>query len=349
VTGKIAGTRWVMNRLRKEICLLLLVLVAPATTASQSGRNTVSVTGSVLTEGKNERIEHVVVRLCDTGGNLIAQTTTLDSGEFDFRGIQRGRYILTFQANGFQNTEIHLDLSFVSDRGMTVYMKPEVSKSVPTPSGFSISAHELSMPQAARDVVASGKRKLYADKNAQDALQDFRRAVASAPGYYEAYCEMAMAYLTLGQADEAEKSFRKSIELSRDAYGDAEVGLGMMLIEKGKLEDGERSVRQGVELNPNSWLGFYELSKLDLNRDRLELAQKSAERARLLAPNTPMIYRLLANIHKRQRNYAAMLGDIDAYVKLDPDSPAGLRAKQMRGEVEEEMAKQAQAVDAKPR
>ena len=338
---------WVVNRRHKEVCILLL-LIARATTASQLGRNTVSVTGSVFAEGRNERIEHVVVRLCDTGGNLLMQTTTPDSGSFDFRGVQRGRYILTFQANGFQSTEIHLDLSFASDRGMNVYMKPEVSQSVSTPSGFSVSAHELSMPRTARDLVASGKRKLYADKNAQDALQNFRRAVASTPGYYEAYCEMAVAYLTLGRADEAEKSFRKSVELSRDAYGDAEVGLGTMLIEKGRLEDGERSVRRGVELNPNSWLGFYELGKLDLTRDRLELAQKSAERARLLSPNTPMIYRLLANIHKRQKNYAAMLGDIDAYVKLDPDSPAGLRAKQMRGEVEQELAKQTQAVEAKP-
>ena len=338
-----------MRRLRKQICIFLLVSVAPATTASQIGRNGASVTGIVLAEGTNERIEHVIVRLCDTGGNLIIQTTTLDSGEFDFRGVQRGRYILTFQANGFQSTEIHLDLSFASDRGMTVYMKPEVSKPVSMASGLSVSTHELSMPRAARELLASGKRKLYADKNARGGLADLQKAILIAPNCYEAHYQIAVAHLTIGEAYEAEKSFRKSIEVSQDSYGDADVGLGTMLVDKGDVEAGEKTIRRGVELNPSSWMGFYELGKLDLNRSRLEYAQKSAERARSLAPNTPIIYRLLANIHMRQKNYKDLLSDLDAYMKLDPDSPAGLRAKQMRVEVEQELAKQAQAIDAKPR
>jgi hypothetical protein len=288
VTGKIAGMRWILNRLRKEVCIFLLVLVAPATTASQFGRNTVSVAGIVLAEGRNDRIEHVVVRLCDTGGNLLMQETTLDSGEFSFRGIQRGRYILTFEANGFQNSEIHLDLSFGSDRGMTVNMKPVAKEPGAISAGSAISAHELSMPKAARELVTSGNRKLYTDKDANGGLRDFERALARAPGYYEAYREIAMANVTLGKAEEAEKNFRKAVEVSGDTYGDAEVGLGTLLIEKGDPDAGEKAIRRGVELNPSSWMGFYELGKLDFNHNRLEFAQKSAERARLLAPNTPM-------------------------------------------------------------
>lgn len=336
-----------MSRLHKEIYIFLLVLIAQAARASQIVHNTVSVTGMVLTEGRNERIEHVDVRLCDTGGNLIVQTTTPDSGEFQFRGVQRGRYILTFEANGFQSTEIHLDLSFSSDRGMTIYMKPEVSEPVPMASGPSVSAHELSMPRAARDLLASGKKKLYTDKNPRGGLQDFQQAVAAAPGYYEAYREIAMAYLTIGQADEAEKSFRKSIEVSQDNYGDADVGLGTMLIDRGDVEAGEKTIRRGVELNPSSWIGFYELGKLDLNRNRLEYAQKSAERARSLAPNTPIIYRLLANIHMRQKNYPDLFSDLNAYVQLDPDSPAGLRAKELREQVAQELARQGLPAPAK--
>jgi tetratricopeptide (TPR) repeat protein len=242
----------------------------------------------VLAEGRNDRIEHVVVRLCDTRGNLLMQETTLDSGEFSFRGIQRGRYILTFEANGFQNSEIHLDLSFGSDRGMTVNMKPVAKEPGAISAGSAISAHELSMPKAARELVTSGNRKLYTDKDANGGLRDFERALARAPGYYEAYREIAMANVTLGKAEEAEKNFRKAVEVSGDTYGDAEVGLGTLLIEKGDPDAGEKAIRRGVELNPSSWMGFYELGKLDFNHNRLEFAQKSAERARLLAPNTPM-------------------------------------------------------------
>jgi hypothetical protein len=39
----------------------------------------------------------------------------------------------------------------------------------------------------------------------------------------------------------------------------------------------------------------------------------------------------------RGENKCALLIDIDAYIKLDPDSPAGIRAKQMREEVQQKI------------
>lgn len=340
-----------MGRLPTQIFILLGMALIPAPALSQLSRNPVTVSGVVMSEGQNQRIQHAVVRLCDSGGNLLEQATTSDSGEFSFRGLQRLPYILTFEASGFEKQEIHLDLSFMSDKGMTVYMKPSAKASTPASApGASISAHELSMPEAARDLVASGRKKLYGDKNPQGGLDDFQQAVAKAPGYYEAYSEIAMAYLTLGKGDEAIQSFRKSIEVSGDTYGDAEVGLGTLLVEKGEVDAGEKAIRRGVELNPKSWRGFYELAKLDLGRDHLDLALKSAEQAKSLAPNAPIVYRLLANIHMRQKNYTELLADLDAYIKLDPDSPAGMRAVEMREQVAQEVAKhgQAPAAQSKP-
>jgi Tfp pilus assembly protein PilF len=332
-----------MGRLRNQVCLGLLALITagevPANALPQFASNTVTVSGMVLTEGDNQRIEHVTVRLCDTGGILIEETNTSNSPEFVFKGLQRGRYILTFEANGFQKTEVHVDLSFASDKGMTVYMKPVTPESGPQPPGTMISAHELSMPEAARELVDTGRRKLYAEKNAEGGLKDFEQAVSVAPSYYEAYREIGVAELSMGSADEAIKSFHKSIEVSNDSYGDAEVGLGTLLVEKGDLEAGEKAIRRGVELNPNSWMGFFELGKLELNRDRLGSSLQSAERARVLSPNSPVVYRLLANIHLRQKNYGDLLADLDAYLKLDPSSSAGVRAKEMREQIQRELAK----------
>ena len=332
-----------MGRLRNQVCLGLLALITagevPANAVPQFASNTVTVSGMVLTEGDNQRIEHVTVRLCDTGGILIEETNTSNSPEFVFKGLQRGRYILTFEANGFQKTEVHVDLSFASDKGMTVYMKPVTPESGPQPPGTMISAHELSMPEAARELVDTGRRKLYAEKNAEGGLKDFEQAVSVAPSYYEAYREIGVAELSMGSADEAIKSFHKSIEVSNDSYGDAEVGLGTLLVEKGDLEAGEKAIRRGVELNPNSWMGFFELGKLELNRDRLGSSLQSAERARVLSPNSPVVYRLLANIHLRQKNYGDLLADLDAYLKLDPSSSAGVRAKEMREQIQRELAK----------
>jgi tetratricopeptide (TPR) repeat protein len=332
-----------MVRLRKEVFALLFALVAPSFAICQIARNNVTISGIVMAEGNNQRIEHVHIRLCDGGGNQLEETTTPQSGEFAFRGLQRGHYILTLEANDYESTEMQLDMSYTSDKGMTLYMKPIVKPGSASSGGPPISAHELSMPEAARKLMQSGQKKLYVDKDPQGALADFQQAVSTAPGYYEAHREIAMAYMTQGKAEEAQASLRKSIEVSGDTYGDAEIDLGTLLIEKGDIDTGEKAVRRGLELNPKSWKGFYELGKLDLGRNRLDSALKSAEQARSLAPNVPIIYRLLANIHIRQKNNQELLNDLDAYIKLDPDSPASLRAVQMREQVAQEVAKQSQA------
>jgi hypothetical protein len=43
-------------------------------------------------------------------------------------------------------------------------------------------------------------------------------------------------------------------------------------------------------------------------------------------------------IHLRQKNYPALITALDSYIELDPNSPAGLRAKELRSQAEKQMA-----------
>ena len=342
-----------MTRLQKEFLPLLALIVTvtlPNRTFCQMGHSAATVSGVVFAEGGNTHVEHVVVRLCDAGGSEIEESTTTQAGEFAFRGLHRDHYILTFDAIGYQKAEVHVDLSLASDKGMTVFLKPVAVAPAAVAPGSKISAHELSMTPGARDLVESGRKKVYVDKQPQAGVADFQQAIALAPNYYEAYFEIAIADVMLGKKDEAKGNFRKSIEVSHDSYGDAEVGWGTLLLENGDATTGEKAVRRGVELNPNSWLGFYELGKLELNRGQLDEALHSAERAKVISPSTPIVYRLLSNIHVQQKNYGALLGDLDAYIRLDPDSAAGIRAAQLREQIVQEVAKQDKSapVESKP-
>jgi tetratricopeptide (TPR) repeat protein len=88
-------------------------------------------------------------------------------------------------------------------------------------------------------------------------------------------------------------------------------------------------------------MGYYQLGKLEALGGHLDEAEKRAEQARQFAPATAIIYQLLANIHMKQKNFAALLDDIDDYLRLDPDSPAGLRAKQIRAQIQKQMQEEA--------
>jgi len=313
-------------------------------TGLASERRTLS--GTVYYPG-NKPAENVTVELHSTEGTMLFPATTTASGGYEFHGLQSGTYALMVDQQGYKRVEIPVDLTFTSNKGIIIYLEPIEGKASTAPAS-TVSSHELSMPEKAREAMESGKKKLYLDKNAQGALEDFQQAVAVAPDYYEAYFQLGKAYLTLGKRDDAEQSFRKCVDVSGDTYGEADVSLGSMLLDKGDLAGGEKAIRRGIELTPKSWLGFYELGRAQVNEKQFAEALKSAEEAKSLSPNSALVYRLLFNVHREQKDYPAMLEDLDAYVRLDPDSAAGARAKQLRDQVQQKLAQEKSAASPKP-
>lgn len=314
----------------------LVVLISNAN--GQVSQEPRTLSGTVYYAGGNQPVANISVELHSTEGSLIAPITTALNGWFEFRGLRPVPYTIAIDAAEFEPVSFNVDLTLSSSRGMEIYLKPRSKSQQPT--GPPVSAHELSMPQKARDLMESGRKKLYKDHDAQSALPDFQEAVTIAPDYYEAYYQVAMAFLTLGGRENAEKYFRKSVELSGDKYGDADIALGKMMLDRNDFPEGEKMVRRGIELNPTSWVGHYELGRALLGENRIDDAEKSAEQARSLGPTAPIVYRLLANVHLREKNYPALLQDLDAYLKLDPNSPAGVRAKQLRDEVQRKIAEE---------
>jgi tetratricopeptide (TPR) repeat protein len=319
-------------------CALLALLTAPSARALQS--LTLSLSGNVYYADSQSAAENVTVELRDQSGDLFASQSTTSSGAFEFRGLGRGEFVIAIRISGYQTIEESEDLNFTSVHGLTFYLKSS-SPNKPTSKPGNISAHELALPQKARDAMDAGKKALYQAKDASAALADFQQATALAPDYYEAYYQTGMANVALSRTSDAEASFRKAIELSGDKYAEAEVGLGKVQLDHSDFAGAEKSLRRGAELNPGSWEAQYELGRALLGEDRLDDAEKAAQQARTLSPGTALIYRLLSNIHLRQKNYPALLQDLEAYIKLDPDSPAGLRAKQMRDQVQAKIAEKA--------
>jgi Tfp pilus assembly protein PilF len=349
-----AGEKVDMRRQNRIMLSALSCLLFSSCTIAQGQRgvgdsfNKVSLSGIVFSDQKHEPIDQAMISLCDTGGTLIAQTATNDSGEFSIRGLTMTNYIVRVEANGFQTEELHIDLSFNSDRGMDIFLKPNVKSDTTPSSSSSVSAHEMSMPQQARGLMASGIKKIYQDKDPKAGLADLEQATEIAPGYYEAYYQIAMAQLGLNNNDDAAKAFQKSIQVSGDKYGEAEIGLGTLMLNKGDNPGGEKAIRKGIELSPNFWFGYYELGRALLNDKQVADAEKAGLQARSLAPGAPLVYRLLAVIHMDEKNYPALLDDLDEYIKLDPDSPAGQRAKELRTEVAQKIGDQKQNPTASP-
>jgi len=313
---------------------VLLFLFAPLASFCQKPA---TIAGNVYFETDANPAKNVMVELYNAEHALITSGPASDSGRFDFGSLRRAVYYLRVEVAGYERAEVPVDVSMVSDKSVTVYLRPLARKDN-SPASPTVSVHELSMPSKARAFMASGKKKLYQDKDPQAALPDLEQALANAPNYYEAEYELALTHLTLGHSAEAEKLFRSCFERSGHTYGDASVRLGGVLLDRGDVADAEDSIRAGLRLRPNYWLAHYELGRALLMEKHLDASLASAEQARTLAPSASVVYRLLSNIHLQQHNYPALLADLDTYLTLDPDSQAGQRARQIRDEVRQKIS-----------
>jgi tetratricopeptide (TPR) repeat protein len=320
----------ISNRLPLLILALGLALPTPILAATLSG--------VVYSEASNQRISHAPVRLCDAGGTRLQDSITNDSGSFVFAGIPTGTYIVKVAASGYVPSDTEVTVDFGTGHGVTIFLRPENRKSSSTLGTAAISEHELSMPEAARKSMEAGQKKLYAEKNPEAALHEFQGAIAKAPDYYEAFYQMGLAYLALQNSQDAEKSLQTAVNLSRETFADADLALASLWLARHDSARGEPLLLHGLDLKPDSWSGYFQLGKLELYRNHLDAALRAAGKAQSLAPDQAMTYRLLSLIHMRQKNDSATLADLDAYLRLDPDSPEALTAKKIRADVQQRMS-----------
>jgi len=297
--------------------------------------NPISIAGTVMSDSGNKRIAGAVIQLCDLEGRMIAEHHTYSLGEFSFRGLSPGTYTFRVSAEGYESTEFQPGYRIVSDQSFTLYMKALRPDSSEPSTLSSVSAHELSMPSAARELYFSGMKKLYSDKNAQGGLEDFQKSLRKAPSYYEAQFQAGMAYLSLGKGQDAEASFRRAIEMSGDKYSEANLALGVLFFDRGDLEAAKTQLHRALELNPSAWMACYKLGDIAYREKNLTDAESWTGKAKLIEANMPMVYELLAQIHVQQKKYASAVQDLDAYIKLEPDSAKATQAKELREKLQQ--------------
>ena len=320
-------------------CCLLSFALFPIYCFSQD-RNRADVDGSlsgrVLLAGEEHAAAQARVELKRMSGNWTASAFANPNGEFAFVGLQFGTYLITVTAPECAPVEETIQ---VNSRSGPLLLKLQRNISATAGRSSMVSVRELSIPEKARKAFTKGSLRLAA-KDSAGSIGEFRRAIAAFPDYYEAYYKLGIAELDLQQAGEAETAFRKSIELSEGRYAPPHSGLSLILSIEQRLVEAERMAREGVELDPSDATGHYALASVLYTTNRLPEAEKSARQAVTSKSSFAQAYLLLAEIHLRQSNASAVVEDLDAYLKLDPDGPRSARARAVRGDAQRAVAQQ---------
>ena len=309
--------------LGRGLTLLVLVKMTFPTgltfAQSQSKQDAaVSVSGIVLQSPENRPVRHAHVELVMSSTGWAAETLTDNDGKFKFGGLTQASYHLTVTAPSCEKIEETL----VVDGGIhTLFLRLQRIPEPATPRGDSaVSVQELQTSGKAESAFAKGTRKLQ-QGDAEGSLDYFQRALARDPGYYRAYHNLGLANYQLGNIEQAEGNFQKSIELSNGGYAPSQFGLAMMLCEKQEFREAEKLIQSGLTMEPGSAIGKYLLAVVQFATNRSAEAEKSARDALWRNANQAEAYILLAKIHERNHNPHAVVAEAATYIKLDPHGP----------------------------
>ncbi len=118
----------------------------------------------------------------------------------------------------------------------------------------------------------------------EEAEKWFRKAIEIKPDFAEAHSNLGSILSDLGKSQEAELSTRKAIEIKPD-FAEAHSNLGTILKDLGKLEEAELSTRKAIQIKPDFADSHYNLGNVFRDLGKLEDAEVSYLKAIELKPD----------------------------------------------------------------
>ena len=192
-----------------------------------------SIRGTLRDAATNRNVGGVKVDLRQLGGVTVATVFTDVSGDFTFDGLGSGQYDIAVNEAGYEPIDQQVSVQD-SVFGLQIWLrKPNGAHG--ESAGPTISVRELSIPPKAHELMQKGLLLLSAKSDYRGSITQFERAIKEYPAYYEAYAEMGVAYMELGDVASSEQALRKSIDVSQQRYADAYFLLADLYFERQAL------------------------------------------------------------------------------------------------------------------
>lgn len=326
----------------RALAILLLLSTLSISLQAQVSHMTsgeARVTGHVRDAASRQPLTSVKVEVSSIGGVAAIYVQTGTDGEFHIGGLVDGNFDLIIDEKGYLPYREHFTLANGNLVVMNVDLEKAPGEAESAPG--TLSTHELTVPQKARDAFAKGMT-LKAKPDYAGALEQFQKAIKLYPDYYEAYAEAGAAEVNLNKPADADRDLQKSVEMSQEKYPVALFYQAGELNNTNKFAEAEAAARKGLELDANSWRGQFEMARALLGLKRPGDAVPYAAKARDLNPGNSQVYIVVMNADIQTRNYLSAVGAIDSYLKLTATGPQADQVRRVREQLQGAIQKAAQ-------
>ena len=185
----------------------------------------------------------------------------------------------------------------------------------------------------------------------EEAVAEYRRALALRPDIAETYSNLGIVLREAGQLDEAMTAFHRALGLRPD-LPEAHYNRGITLWERGQPDEAIAAYRRALELKPNYPEAYNNLGNALWERDETVEAIASYHRAIEIKPGFAEAHYNLGNTLREQGLPDEAVAEYRRALELKPDYPEAVvnmgNALRSQGELDEAMAAYRHALELKP-
>jgi Flp pilus assembly protein TadD len=291
-----------------------------------------AATGHLALEGQIDDVSIPAhVNLFGTDSPFEASATSNSRGQFHFRNLQPGTYIVSafIRHHGEARRTVVVTSSFADANGIvriTIPLPPETSSVDRARRRSTVSLGELSIPDSARQLLLEAQKDL-AKRDTDHAIVHLKKAVELAPAFSEALNSLGViAYQTRDYA-QAEQYFRKAVQAKPGSWTPM-LNLGGVLLNLGRPQDALEYNLYAVQSHPNDALANSQLGMNYYQLEQFDQAEPYLAKAERLDPSHfshPQL--ILAQIYARRGDKVATLRELNDFIKRFPDDPTALKLR----------------------
>ncbi len=321
------------------VLLFLALAGSPRAQVSHMSSGEQRITGHVRDAVTRESLTAVKVEVSSIGGVASIYVQTGTDGEFHIGGMVDGNFDLIVNEKGYLPFREHITLA--NGNLVVVNIDLERAPGERESAPGALSAHELTVPQKARDAYTKGMT-LKAKPDNAGALEQFQKAIKLYPDYYEAYAEAGATEINLSKTADADRDLQKSVELSQGKYPVPLFYQASELNNQNKFSEAQTVAAKGLEMDEKSWRGQFEMARALLGLKRPADALPYALKARDLNTGNSQVYIVVMNAEIQTHNYPEAVAAIDSYLKLTATGPQADQVRRVREQLQAAIKKAAQ-------
>jgi tetratricopeptide (TPR) repeat protein len=314
---------------RPPILFLVIVLASFAVLHAQGNPySTGPIQGEVhLPNG--QPAANVYLKLEPEGaGGLIQSASTDPAGHFAFVGGgigAGGNYVIEANVQGY--APVHR-LVMVTGPTTYVFITLVALHGKKRSKASVISVRKLQIPPKALEQYEKGLRVLEQGKRSE-AEKAFKKAIEIYPQYVESYLRLSTIYADRTQFDEAEKAIDDAAKIGKSRLPTLAY-LGYLYMKEKQPEKAELSFRKSIQVKPMDWFAQLELGRLLYNRKDYAGALPHFELARNLRPRAASTHLMVYNDLIRLDRLREALAELDDFVAHFPKNPQAARMRKVR-------------------